>query len=234
MRISKETFLRHVRDFAPGAVIFREGEPGKEMYIVVDGKVEITKSTSGSAAKTLATLGRGDLFGEMAIIDKKARAATATAVGATKVLVLNEALFDATLAHNPDFARKIVKLLSERLRHTNLLLQTALSTNRQKLVMDALTQFAAEHGSSTFRGTRFNANAFAVWAAQHIGLDEKDIRDHVDALLRRKVLQPSAAGKDELLIGHRSSPPAGPAGPLGGVGPAGGAGRAGPASPSGA
>lgn len=215
MRISKEMFLRHVRDFAPGAVIFREGESGKEMYIVVDGKVEITKSTSGSAAKTLATLGRGDIFGEMAVIDKKVRAATATAIGATKVLVLNEALFDAMLTHNADFARKIVKLLSERLRHTNLLLQSALGTNRQKLVMDALTQFAAEHGSATFRGTRFNVNEFAAWAAGHIGLDEKDIREHVESLLRRKVLQPSAAGKDELLIGRRSTGPAGPAAPAG-------------------
>jgi CRP-like cAMP-binding protein len=119
MRISKEVYRQHVRDFPPGAVIFREGEPGNEMFIVVDGKVEITKSTSGSAAKTLITLSRGDIFGEMAIIDKKARAATATAIGATKVLVLNDALFDATLEKNPDFARKIIKLLSERLRRTS-------------------------------------------------------------------------------------------------------------------
>lgn len=205
MRISKDVYRQHVRDFAPGAVIFREGEPGKEMFIVVDGKVEITKSMSGSAAKTLITLTRGDIFGEMAIIDKKARAATATAIGATKVLVLNDALFDATLEKNPDFARKIIKLLSDRLRRTNQLLQGALGGNRQNLVMDALNQFAAEFGSNTFRGTRFNVNQFAAWAAGHIGLDEKDIREQVEVLVKRKVLQPSALGKDELLIGRRAA-----------------------------
>jgi CRP-like cAMP-binding protein len=216
MRISKEVFRQHVRGFGPGDVIFREGEPGKEMFIVVDGKVEITKSTSGSASKTLITLTRGDMFGEMAVIDKKARAATATAIAPTKVLVLNEALFDATLEKNPDFARKIIKLLSERLRRTNLLLQGALGTNRQNLVMDALNQFAAEHGSSTFRGMRFNLNAFADWAARHIGLDEADIRQHVEALVRHKMLQVSALGKDELLISSKAASAApGPKAPSG-------------------
>lgn len=212
MRISKEVFRQHVRGFAPGQVIFREGEQGKEMFIVVDGKVEITKSTSGSAAKTLTTLSRGDIFGEMAVIDKKARAATATAIGATKVLVLNESLFDATLEKNPDFARKVIKLLSERLRHTNLLLQSALGTNRQSLVMEALGEFAAEFGSGTFRGTRINVNEFAAWAARHIGLDEKDVRRNVDALVKRKVLQPSALGKDELLINRKPAAAAGATG----------------------
>jgi hypothetical protein len=132
------------------------------------------------------------------------------------VLVLNETLFDATLEKNPDFARKIIKLLSERLRRTNLLLQGALGTNRQNLVMEALSQFAAEHGSSTFRGMRFNVNAFAAWAAGHIGLDETDIRQHVEALVRRKALQVSALGKDELLISSKAAAvPSGPKAPSG-------------------
>jgi len=206
MLISKEVFRQHVRGFAPGEIIFREGEPGREMFIVVDGKVEITKSTSGSAAKTLITLAKGDIFGEMAVIDKKTRSATATAIAPTKVLVLNDVLFDATLQKNPDFARKIVRLLSERLRRANLLLQSALGTNRQNQVMDALSQYGSEFGSNTFRGTRINVNGFAAWAAGHIGLDEKDIRQHIDVLVKRKVLQPSALGNDELLLARRSPP----------------------------
>jgi hypothetical protein len=76
--------------------------------------------------------------------------------------------------------------------------------------MDALNEFAAQFGSNTFRGTRFNLNKFAAWAAGHIGLDEKDIREHIETLVKRKVLQPSALGKDELLIGRKVA--AGPAG----------------------
>jgi CRP/FNR family transcriptional regulator, cyclic AMP receptor protein len=210
MRISKEVFLQHVRAYSPGDVIFREGEPGKEMFILVDGRVEITKSTSGSAAKTLITLQRGDIFGEMAVIDKKARAATATAIGPTKVLVLNEALFDATLEKNPDFARKIIKLLSDRLRRTNQLLQGALGANRQSLVMDALSEYASERGSSTFRGTRINVAEFVAWASRHIGIDEKDIRALVDQLIKRQILQTSALGKEEVLVARKA--PAAPTG----------------------
>ena len=116
MKIEKSTFERQVRLFDQGAVIFRENEQGSEMFIIIQGVVEIRKSTGPSSSKILTTLQKGDMFGEMAIIEKQPRSATAVAVQPTRVLVLNERLYDSMLGSNPDFARKMNRVLSERIR----------------------------------------------------------------------------------------------------------------------
>ena len=65
MKVSKTIYDKHVRTYPAGEMIFREHAPGKEMFIIIDGKVEITKSTTGGSSKTLIELARGDIFGEM-------------------------------------------------------------------------------------------------------------------------------------------------------------------------
>src|SRR5919204_653766 len=69
-------FQRFGREFRRGDVLFREGEPGKEMYVIQAGKVNITK-TVRETEKILATLGAGEFFGEMSILNNKPRSAGA-------------------------------------------------------------------------------------------------------------------------------------------------------------
>src|SRR5438034_11292663 len=71
-----QLFQRFGREFRKGHVLFREGEPGKEMYVVQAGKVNITK-TVRETEKILATLGAGEFFGEMSILNNKPRSAGA-------------------------------------------------------------------------------------------------------------------------------------------------------------
>ena len=200
MRVSRDVYEQHCRRFPAGAVIFRERDPGSEMFVIIEGSVEISKSTSGGSSKTLIELGKGDIFGEMAVIEKKSRSATATAMAKTRLLVLDEGLFDKSLEGNPDFARKMIKVLSERLRRANLLLQNVLATGRQNQVLDALSEFAAGSGEKTFKGARVNVDRFVEWATAHIGLDDRDIRQAIDGFIRRKQLQTSARGADELIV----------------------------------
>ena len=149
MRVSKEIYANHVREFSEGSVIFKEGDHGNEMFVIIQGDVEISKITSASSSKTLIVLGKGDIFGEMAIIEKKRRSATATAVSKIRLLVLNETLFDSTLNGNPDFARKMIRILSERLRRTNSALQDSIVTNKQNQLLEGLIKYADEFGDST-------------------------------------------------------------------------------------
>ena len=142
MRVNKETYEKHVRAFGPGKTIFLEKDPGSEMYVIIAGQVEIRKATSSSSSKTLIVLGKGDIFGEMAIIEKKRRSATAVSVANTNLLVLDENLFEVTLDKNPDFARKMIRVLSERLRRANSALQASLMTSRQSMVLAGLVQYA--------------------------------------------------------------------------------------------
>jgi CRP/FNR family transcriptional regulator, cyclic AMP receptor protein len=200
MKIEKSTFDKQVRMFDQGAVIFRENEEGSEMFIIIQGVVEIRKSTGPSSSKILTTLQKGDMFGEMAIIEKQPRSATAVAVQPTRVLVLNDRLYDSMLGSNPDFARKMNRVLSERIRRADSIIQNIMTTNRQNQLWSGLLQYAKERGVSTFKGSRVNVVEFTQWAIEHLGITEKDVQAIVAQLLKRQIVAFSARGKDEILV----------------------------------
>jgi CRP/FNR family cyclic AMP-dependent transcriptional regulator len=200
MKIDKSTFENHVRFFENGEVIFRENEPGGEMFLIIQGTVEIRKATGPSSSKTLISLAKGDLFGEMAIIEKKPRSASAVAVEPTKLLGINEKLYDSMIGSNPDFARKMNRVLSERIRKSNAIIQHVMSTNKQNQLWAGLLEFAHDHGISTFKGSRVNVSEFTQWALEHIGMPEKDIEIILAAMLKREIITYSAKGKDEILV----------------------------------
>lgn len=200
MKIQKNLYAKCVKTFEPGQVIFKEGEPGSEMFIIIQGEVEIRKRTSASTTKTLITLHTGDIFGEMAIIEKKPRSAMAIATKATRMLVMNEALFDTMIGRNPDFAKKMVLILSERVRKANAIIQNLSATNRQNQILGGLKQFAGEKGISTFKGHRVKIAEFIEWARSHLGMEEKEIAGIIQDLLKRGIVTQSALGKEEIIV----------------------------------
>jgi CRP/FNR family cyclic AMP-dependent transcriptional regulator len=200
MKLDKKTFENYVRFFETGSVIFRENELGGEMYVIIQGAVEIRKSTGATSSKTLIKLGKGDIFGEMALIEKKPRSASAVAVEPTKVLGINEKLYESMLGSNPDFARKMNKVLSERIRKSNSLIQHLMTTNKLNQLWSGLAEFAKERGVSTFKGSRVNVADFTRWALEHLGMTEKDIDLLLSVLLKREIVTYSAKGKEEILV----------------------------------
>ena len=93
-------------DADPDTVVARQGGPADKFFIVVDGELEVTREEMGST-ETVATLGPGDLFGEMAILFDKPRGTSARATKPTKLLVLDSATFRSVVAQSlgttPDF-----------------------------------------------------------------------------------------------------------------------------------
>ncbi len=106
------------RVYANGEAICREGEKGEVMYVIQSGKVKITKHTP-SGEISLATLGSGDIFGEMALFDKLPRSATATALGEARVLNIDKKKLFLTISHDPTLVFKILETMSQRLRKLN-------------------------------------------------------------------------------------------------------------------
>ena len=107
---------RFLRIFGNGDVIFEEGSVGKHMYVIVSGSVRIVKKTGGGEA-VVATLGKGELFGEMALVDSLPRSASAVAAGDdTSVVEIDHAQFAYLVGQQPAFALIILKALSLRLR----------------------------------------------------------------------------------------------------------------------
>jgi len=101
--------------FAAGQEIFREGRPGAEMFIIEDGEVDISK-LHGAVEKRLSTLGPGDFFGEMALLEDRPRSATARARTDCKLLPIDASTFDQLLRDNPEIAIRMMRKMSGRLR----------------------------------------------------------------------------------------------------------------------
>lgn len=199
MTIRKEVYDKHMLSLHEGHVVFTEGEKGDEMFIIIDGEVEITKRTSMETSKALITLKKGDIFGEMAIIEKKPRSASAIALKATHLLRMNEELFFSTIASNPDFATKVVKILSERLRRANALIQNLSNSSGDHRTYQGLLEFALKNGIDSIKGKRIIKRAFIVWAINHIGLNEEDITKGISILIEKKqILQ--GANTNELVV----------------------------------
>jgi CRP/FNR family transcriptional regulator, cyclic AMP receptor protein len=113
------TIEKCINEYNVADVIFEEGSTGRELYVVLDGKIDIVKIT-GATRTTIVTLGKGEFFGEMAVIDGSSRSATAIAAAPkTKVMRINHARFVYLVSQQPAFALMIMDALSKRLRASN-------------------------------------------------------------------------------------------------------------------
>lgn len=109
----------HVLNFKPGDVIFSAGEAGDGFYVVESGEVRISASVGQSEQRTLATMGAGDIFGEMAVVDDEPRSATATAETAVRTYFLRRDKLLELLQHRPELALDLVREFSIRMRALN-------------------------------------------------------------------------------------------------------------------
>jgi CRP/FNR family transcriptional regulator, cyclic AMP receptor protein len=108
------TIARVVKDIdhVNGTVIAREGEPGIGLFVIADGTAEVT---IGGAKK--ATLGPGDFFGEIALLDGGPRTATVTATSDVRLLGLTEWVFRGLMQEHPSIAVKTLQAMAGRLRN---------------------------------------------------------------------------------------------------------------------
>jgi len=110
--------------FREGSMIFREGEKGDKLYIILDGRVRISKFIPGVGEEALTVLDRADFFGEMALIDDKPRSADAKAhEGGATVLSIDRATLNEILSMDPhaslQFLNLLCRMISRRLREIN-------------------------------------------------------------------------------------------------------------------
>jgi CRP-like cAMP-binding protein len=113
------TIEKCINEYNVADVIFEEGSTGRDLYVVLEGKIDIVKIT-GATRTLIVTLGKGEFFGEMAVIDGSSRSATAIAAAPkTRVMRINHARFVYLVSQQPAFALMIMDALSKRLRASN-------------------------------------------------------------------------------------------------------------------
>jgi CRP/FNR family cyclic AMP-dependent transcriptional regulator len=179
-----QLFQRFGREFTKGTVLFKEGEPGKEMYVVQSGKVNITK-TVRDTEKVLATLGPGEFFGEMSILNNKPRSAGANMAEDGKLLVIDPRTFEAMIRGNVEIAVRLIKKLSDRLQEADEQIENLLLRDPNSRVVHNLLQQAAKRGKPTPQGTLVPVNLLELH--NRMGLTAEEVQDGVQRTAKAKI-----------------------------------------------
>jgi CRP/FNR family cyclic AMP-dependent transcriptional regulator len=188
-------FPRFGRDFSVGEVLFREGETGDEMFVIQTGRVRISKLVAGEQ-RSLATLGRGEFVGEMAILNEKPRTATATVVEDATLLVIGAKTLELMISNNSEIAFRLIKKLARRLDSADELVQILLNPDPQARVMMGLRRHAEAFGEETPTGTKVNLSAEDL--AKEVGTDVGHVHDVLRRLTRLRIA--SAAEQGESIV----------------------------------
>jgi CRP/FNR family transcriptional regulator, cyclic AMP receptor protein len=97
-------------DFPAGSVLCKEGERGREFFVIIEGEAEVTRG-----GKHLATIGSGEFFGEIALLESVVRTATVTATTPLRFFVVSDSAFNSVLATDPSIESKLLRTLARRL-----------------------------------------------------------------------------------------------------------------------
>jgi len=121
--------LLRVNNVPSNTSLFRAGDKGDAMYLIEQGRVQITITDEDKKQIVLAELAQGDFFGEMAIIDGKQRSADATVIETARLAVLSRENFLSFIHDNPKVALEMLSATFSRLRRTDKMLQQRVSRN---------------------------------------------------------------------------------------------------------
>ncbi|MDR3248586.1 MAG: cyclic nucleotide-binding domain-containing protein [Treponema sp.] len=142
-----------IRSYGKDSMVFSEGEPGDELYIIQKGSVKIVKIVDDNEV-LLAVLKIGDIFGEMALLESKPRTASAVAYEDCQVMAVNRANFEQMIARAPQMIARLTTLLSERIWFIYKQLANTLVSDPLGRMYDALViQLEKGRVSSKFTGS---------------------------------------------------------------------------------
>jgi len=176
------------RTYRKNTMLFAEGEPGDELFIIQKGSIKITKIVDNKEV-LLAMLNPGDILGEMALLEGKPRAASALAYEDCEVIAVNKANFELMIQNQPQLVAKITTLLADRIwliykQLANTLIENPLGRmydalliqlEKNRVALDGKTQYTFAFG----RPELFNM----------VGIQEKKGRALLEQMLENKKIQ---------------------------------------------
>jgi CRP/FNR family transcriptional regulator, cyclic AMP receptor protein len=184
MAVEDQLVTRFARDFPRGSVLFREGEPGKEMFVVRTGLIGISKNVRGRE-KFLSTLGPGEFFGEMSVLNGRPRTATATVLEDAQVLVIDPKTFESMLRGNGEIALRMIKKLADRLAEADAQIENLLLHDPSSRVVHYLLHALGARGKPEADGTRVPLQIADLPAT--LGLTPEQVKTSMQTLTKAKV-----------------------------------------------
>jgi CRP-like cAMP-binding protein len=134
-------------DAARGTVLFREGDPGDSLFIVLSGKVKLGRRSPDGRENLVAIYGPSDQFGELSLFDPGPRTATATVVTDARLAKLPKAALQKWATERPQIAMQLLRVVARRLRRTNTMLADLIFVDVPGRVAKQLLQLAQRFGS---------------------------------------------------------------------------------------
>jgi CRP/FNR family transcriptional regulator, cyclic AMP receptor protein len=131
-----------------GEVIFREGEPAERLFLIDEGRVKLTTASPTGQELLVAVLGRGQIFGELAVVDRGTREMDARAMEDSKLFSLASDVFWSMMEGRPALARRLLELMGRRLRRADQATQDLVFFDAPTRLARKLLELAEEHGES--------------------------------------------------------------------------------------
>ena len=163
------------RDLAKGEVIFSEGEPGDQMYVIVEGKVKLGQTSSDGRESLLGVLGPGEMFGELSLFDPGLRTSTATALTDSIVLALGNDQLRPWLSGRPEVAAALLQALARRIRRTNEAMADLVFSDVPGRVAKALMELGEKFGEITPDGLLVTHDMTQEELAQLVGASRETV-----------------------------------------------------------
>jgi CRP/FNR family transcriptional regulator, cyclic AMP receptor protein len=167
--------------YKAGEVIFREGDSEDTMYFIKEGKVEISKKM-GDAEQVIAFLGQNDFFGEMALLSKSPRSASARAVKDTTVIAFNRKQFLILLKTRGEIVLKIIEVLIQRLKESNDTIRKLIQKNQKALVFDSLSKWLQVKDCDA------NILSASEWVSKQLGMKVRETESVIRQLVMMNLL----------------------------------------------
>jgi CRP/FNR family cyclic AMP-dependent transcriptional regulator len=195
-----DALLLHARfeRYPAGRLIFARGSPGRSMMAVLGGGVRISTTSPSGREAVLAILNAGEIFGELALLDGGERTADAVAVSDCDLLVIDQRDFIPFLENRADLCIGLLKLLSQRLRRTDELVEVALFERLESRLAKALVELASGGGVAVSEaGPPFVLRVSQQEMGSIVGASRENVNKQLRAWQRAGLLE---LGKRRIVI----------------------------------
>src|SRR5262249_5620821 len=186
MAADTQLFERFGKSLPTGTVLFREGDVGKDMYVLQAGRVQLTRRIKNEE-KIVAVLMPGEFFGEMAIVNNRPRSATATVIEDAKLLVIDGRTFEAMIRGSVEIAVRMLKKMADRLDRANQTIEMLLLREPNHRVVSFLRHLAETAGVPSPYGVIVSTDVTGIAAGT--SLSEDQVCQILDRLSRSRLVE---------------------------------------------
>lgn len=177
-----------IRPAAVNEVIFRKNDQGREMFVILSGQVSLSTVSGKDKILCFGTLGKGAMFGEIALFDNQERTATITAIQPTILLVLEQQPFLKFIKQNPSISLKLLNAMATRLRYTDQIFEEVLFGPLHVRLAKKLLALSNIFGETVEEGVNITINLSRQEIAKMLGASTDSINKQIKRLEDQKLI----------------------------------------------